>query len=204
MDSHNNNEICPRCGSTNVAAIRWGLQKLSDGLREGLDSGRIVLGGCFRTGDDPTNVCNECKCGFRRYVVEKPLTWKDALEIAKSAFPLISDDPSTILEDETQFVFELTNSSVDDLGWLEKVTVDKARRNAADTRWNPDVGYDRSDYYLPVSDEPPGEERCKVCDVILTGQTVCRYFDKDEWGEWKFVRAEHEGACLGSSAKQQC
>ena len=50
--------ICPKCGSTSIAPIVYGLPgpKLMEESREG----RVVLGGCVITDEDPTHACLDC------------------------------------------------------------------------------------------------------------------------------------------------
>ena len=55
---------CPNCGSTNIAEILWGLPAFTEKLKERLDEGKVVLGGCCISDDDPKYECNECKHRF--------------------------------------------------------------------------------------------------------------------------------------------
>ncbi|MCC9604981.1 hypothetical protein LOC68_25260 [Blastopirellula sp. JC732] len=52
--------VCPKCGSTRIADVLYGLPDFSDELQQDLDAGKIVLGGCCVTGDDPVWRCREC------------------------------------------------------------------------------------------------------------------------------------------------
>lgn len=52
---------CPKCGSAKVAAIKYGLPAFDEELERELEAGRVVLGGCVITGDDPEWQCNECE-----------------------------------------------------------------------------------------------------------------------------------------------
>ena len=52
---------CPQCGSSNVAAIMYGLPDFNDELERELEAGRVVLGGCVISGEDPKWQCNECE-----------------------------------------------------------------------------------------------------------------------------------------------
>jgi hypothetical protein len=52
---------CPACRSPNVADILYGLIALSPKLEKDLSAGRIILGGCCVTGDDPKWQCTECQ-----------------------------------------------------------------------------------------------------------------------------------------------
>jgi hypothetical protein len=49
---------CPSCGSTDVITILWGLRPPPDPELE--RQGKIVLGGCCVTDDDPDYRCGEC------------------------------------------------------------------------------------------------------------------------------------------------
>ena len=62
------NEIlrCPECGSNNIAEILWGLPAFTDELKKCLDEGKVVLGGCCISDDDPRYQCNECMSTFGR------------------------------------------------------------------------------------------------------------------------------------------
>ena len=51
---------CLKCGSDKIAEILYGLLAFSDGLREELDSGKIVLGGCCVSDQSPTWKCTSC------------------------------------------------------------------------------------------------------------------------------------------------
>jgi len=52
---------CPKCGSERVARILYGEPMGSEALMADLKAGRIVLGGCCITGDDPKWQCLECE-----------------------------------------------------------------------------------------------------------------------------------------------
>jgi DNA-directed RNA polymerase subunit RPC12/RpoP len=51
---------CPNCGHSPLANILYGYIGIDDDLRKKLDEGRIVLGGCCVTGDDPRWECTNC------------------------------------------------------------------------------------------------------------------------------------------------
>ena len=51
---------CPACGSSLVALILYGLSGFSPELEADLEAGRVVLGGCCLTGDDPKWQCMGC------------------------------------------------------------------------------------------------------------------------------------------------
>jgi len=56
---------CPQCGSRSIAAIGFGMPSWSAELEAELASGRLVLGGCCVTGDDPDRHCNGCGHDWR-------------------------------------------------------------------------------------------------------------------------------------------
>ena len=51
---------CPKCGSTKIATFLYGMPAFSDQLQKDLDEGKIVLGGCCISDDDPTWQCTAC------------------------------------------------------------------------------------------------------------------------------------------------
>ena len=52
---------CPECGSKRVAEILYGMPAFSDKLERDLEVGRIDLGGCCVTDNDPEWQCVECE-----------------------------------------------------------------------------------------------------------------------------------------------
>ncbi len=55
---------CPSCGHTPIASIMYGMPALSDTLNRDLNEGRIVLGGCCVSDDDPSWACSACNKVF--------------------------------------------------------------------------------------------------------------------------------------------
>lgn len=54
---------CPKCGSTSIAKILYGLiDSLDDELKKELAEGKVSLGGCC-VGSEKC-ICNECKHRF--------------------------------------------------------------------------------------------------------------------------------------------
>lgn len=51
---------CPRCSSGDTARILYGLMKMDERLERELDAGRVTLGGCCVSDDDPDMSCNSC------------------------------------------------------------------------------------------------------------------------------------------------
>jgi len=56
--------ICPKCKSANVGIILWGYPMVKLDYKEQFDkdltSGKIYLGGCCVTDNDPKWACNNC------------------------------------------------------------------------------------------------------------------------------------------------
>lgn len=64
---------CPKCGSRNIAQIRWGRQNITDELLEKEKRGEVRLVGCFLPKDSKNWHCNDCdhefgKTGFNEIV----------------------------------------------------------------------------------------------------------------------------------------
>ena len=57
---------CPVCGAAGVARIGYGLPRFTPDLTADLDAGRVVLGGCDISGDDPVWLCRACKHSWGR------------------------------------------------------------------------------------------------------------------------------------------
>ena len=57
---------CPRCGSERIAKILYGMPAFSEELRLEMKVGRVVLGGCGVTGNDPRWRCLDCGYGMGR------------------------------------------------------------------------------------------------------------------------------------------
>jgi len=55
---------CPKCGSENILDIIYGYP--DDGLDKKAQSGKVILGGCIVTGDDPQWQCEKCGTDFYR------------------------------------------------------------------------------------------------------------------------------------------
>ena len=55
---------CPHCGSTNTCRIMYGMPALTDKLERDLNAGKISLGGCIISFNDPNRHCNECETDF--------------------------------------------------------------------------------------------------------------------------------------------
>jgi len=57
---------CPKCGSLIVARILYGFPAWSEELEADLKAGRVAIGGCCITGDDPAWKCMECETEIYR------------------------------------------------------------------------------------------------------------------------------------------
>lgn len=56
---------CPKCKSTSVAKILYGLVAMDDELERDLQLGRVYLGGCEDEAGAPNLHCNSCGHEFR-------------------------------------------------------------------------------------------------------------------------------------------
>lgn len=56
----------PKCGSLIVARILYGFPAWSEELEADLKAGRVAIGGCCITGDDPAWKCVECETEIYR------------------------------------------------------------------------------------------------------------------------------------------
>ena len=52
---------CPQCGSSRIAVILYGMPEYSPELAKSLKEGKIELGGCCISNDDPKWKCTECE-----------------------------------------------------------------------------------------------------------------------------------------------
>ena len=52
---------CPQCGSTKIADILYGLPDYSPEFEKRIEGGKIALGGCCISNDDPIWKCTECE-----------------------------------------------------------------------------------------------------------------------------------------------
>jgi len=57
---------CPECGSGPIARILYGMPSPDAKLMRDIDEGRIVLGGCCVTDNDPRWQCTACQYRFGR------------------------------------------------------------------------------------------------------------------------------------------
>jgi hypothetical protein len=51
---------CPNCGGKKVASILWGMPAYSEELQRDIAEGKIIIGGCCVSDDDPKWQCAEC------------------------------------------------------------------------------------------------------------------------------------------------
>lgn len=60
---------CPECGQAPLASILYGMPAFDEELERKMDEGRITLGGCCISDDDPARECTHCGLKiFRRQV----------------------------------------------------------------------------------------------------------------------------------------
>lgn len=55
---------CPKCNSENLARFSYGLPNFTDELKKQIADGKIVLGGCELSIDNPIYRCNDCRKEF--------------------------------------------------------------------------------------------------------------------------------------------
>ncbi|MDD2229543.1 MAG: hypothetical protein PHY48_09040 [Candidatus Cloacimonetes bacterium] len=55
-------QVCPRCSSKDVLPIEYGYPGIE--MMEDSENGKIVLGGCCVSDNDPTRECQKCKHRF--------------------------------------------------------------------------------------------------------------------------------------------
>ena len=56
---------CPVCGGKKIALILYGKPAMTEKLEEKLKMGRVVLGGCEVSANDPEYICKACDTYFR-------------------------------------------------------------------------------------------------------------------------------------------
>jgi len=60
---------CPECGQAPLASILYGMPAFDEELERKMNEGRITLGGCCVSNDDPAWECTHCELKiFRRQV----------------------------------------------------------------------------------------------------------------------------------------
>jgi len=64
---------CPSCNSENVAWILWGYPDCMDKIKQELEDGKIILGGCLVNDHDPEWECNDCHHRFQSNEIKKKL-----------------------------------------------------------------------------------------------------------------------------------
>ena len=53
-------KFCPNCNSPRLAKILYGLPRFDDKLDKDIKEGRVVLGGCCISDNDPDYKCMDC------------------------------------------------------------------------------------------------------------------------------------------------
>jgi len=66
---------CPECGSSKVARVLYGRPAFSADLQIAIDSGKIILGGCCKSSDDPKWQCMDCD--VKVFLKEATINLKD-------------------------------------------------------------------------------------------------------------------------------
>ena len=61
MRRYKKNLICPKCQSDNIARYQYGMPVMDPEMERDLDKGKVVLGGCCVTDEDPDRHCNNCE-----------------------------------------------------------------------------------------------------------------------------------------------
>jgi len=61
--------VCPVCKSKRIASILYGFPAFSEELIKKMDEGKITLGGCCVSLDDPPWECTDCGVEFHRKVI---------------------------------------------------------------------------------------------------------------------------------------
>jgi len=55
---------CPNCQSINTCRIQYGMPDYTEKLERDIEAGRVHLGGCVLSGNDPNRYCNDCEIEF--------------------------------------------------------------------------------------------------------------------------------------------
>mgnify|MGYP006435393845 CR=1 FL=1 len=61
---HPKPSVCPACDSDKILDIVYGYP--AESLDKGAQQGKVILGGCVITGDDPQWQCSKCGTDFYR------------------------------------------------------------------------------------------------------------------------------------------
>ena len=61
MSTYKKKLVCPKCESDNIASYQYGFVEMYPELKKNIDKGKVVLGGCCVTDDDPDRHCNDCE-----------------------------------------------------------------------------------------------------------------------------------------------
>jgi hypothetical protein len=72
---------CSKCDSTKIATIIYGIPDYSEELEKRLESGKIVLGGCCVTGNDPKYECTDCGTGYYKRPTSKDQNWTSKIKV---------------------------------------------------------------------------------------------------------------------------
>lgn len=72
---------CSKCGSFKVARVIYGMVDFDDRLEKLEEQGRVVLGGCSITGNDPKYECTDCGIGFYKRPTGIDPNWTGAIGV---------------------------------------------------------------------------------------------------------------------------
>jgi len=64
---------CPKCGHAPLGEILWGLPHMDSKLEELMNAGKIIIGGCCLSFDDPTWECSKCHQQIWKPIPEEEL-----------------------------------------------------------------------------------------------------------------------------------
>lgn len=73
-------EPCPKCKSTNVARIIYGLLCPGPAMLEEFNKGTIIRGGCVIKRDSPKYHCNNCGCDWGKHMDYMDYIYKKRLD----------------------------------------------------------------------------------------------------------------------------
>ena len=57
---------CPHCDKYTIAKILYGMRPTTDALEKKMAEGKVVLGGCIISDDDPAWMCTYCELSIYR------------------------------------------------------------------------------------------------------------------------------------------
>ncbi len=115
-------DSCPKCGSRKVAKILYGMPVFNDELEQALKAGRIVLGGCCVSDDDPIWACVECQHNFGHRTVLRQSRQRVLDHVKDSAFRSFAhreDPPKADITRCTRRALMLGEGADDRMLWID-------------------------------------------------------------------------------------